>query len=160
MYLALIFNIYNIYMNLDYDNELNIRIESRNIPSAPLQPLYDFRPVMTKYTWFQSIEEKSIVPTKHYEYAPSKVFNPGNRAPINYFLQNIDKESTLRNQFMALQKSDQKEYVPDLNSTLYDNPMAYTPNYFSPTQSTNVNANNCQKDTSLFYNHIRTNSRK
>ena len=33
---------------------------------------------------------------------------------------NVDTESKLRNQFMALQKSIQSTYVPDLNSSLYE----------------------------------------
>ena len=36
--------------NFDYDNELNTRLENRNTPSEPLQPLFDFRPLSTKYT--------------------------------------------------------------------------------------------------------------
>jgi len=143
-------------MNIDYDNELNERLRPRNIPSSPLQPLYDFRPVSTKYTLFQIKEERPPAPEIKYEYSQN-VFNPSNRAPPNYYFQNIDKESSLRNQFTPLQKSDQSVYVPELNSNLYENPMAYTPSYFSPTNAT---TQTCDKDTSFFYNHIRTNCRK
>ena len=45
-------------VNLDYDNELNKRLEIRYKPSESLQPLYDFRPVSTKYT---HINNKHIV---------------------------------------------------------------------------------------------------
>jgi len=41
-------------------------------------------------------------------------------APVNTMLNNVDKESMLRNQFIALQKSDLVEYVPSSNSDLYN----------------------------------------
>jgi hypothetical protein len=142
-------------MNIDYDNELNLRLSKRNIPSSPLQPLYDIRPVSTKYTLFHTVDKKEPQNT---DYNYNNVFNPGFRAPPNYYFQNIDRESILRNQFAALQKSDQSVYVPELNSNLYENNMAYIPTYFSPTEATTNTK--CDKDTSLFYNHIRTNYRK
>ena len=143
-------------MNLDYDNELNKRLESRNTPSAPLQPLFDFRPTMTRYTWFQTVDPK-IPGSINYGYDPKEVFNPGSRAPISYFMQNVDTESTLRNQFFALQKSPQKEYVPELNSTLYENAMAYSPDFFSPTDATTAP---CQQSTKTFYNTVKMDAKQ
>ena len=144
--------------NLEYDNELNNRLLPRNRPSVALQPLYNVRPTATKYTWFHSIDRKLNVPTLSYDFNIYNDFNPGDRAPINYFIQNIDKESQLRNQFMALQKSDQAAYVPELNSDLYKNKFSYEPIPFSVTNS--VNERKCQPESSVFYNHIRTNVRK
>uniref|UniRef100_A0A6C0EUP3 Uncharacterized protein n=1 Tax=viral metagenome TaxID=1070528 RepID=A0A6C0EUP3_9ZZZZ len=146
-------------MNIDYDNELNGRISSRNIPSSPLQPLYDIRSVSTKYTLFHTVDKKEPQNT---DYNYNNVFNPGFRAPPNYYFQNIDRESLLRNQFAALQKSDQSVYVPELNSNLYENNMAYKPNTpsYSPTEATTQPLCEKDKDTSLFYNHIRTNYKK
>ena len=144
--------------NLEYDNELNKRLEGRNTPSGPLQPLYDFRPVSTKYTLFHTID-KPIPQTPQYTYDPHQVFNPGYRAPIDYFMRNIDTESTLRSQFFALQKGPQSVFVPELNSQLYENRMAYTPEYFAPTDA----STRCKSDNdieSLFYNCVRSNSRK
>ena len=144
-------------MNIDYDNELNKRLETRNVPSGPLQPLYDFRPVSTKYTLFHSVDEK-IPKTPQYAYDPHQIFNPGDRAPIDYFIKNIDIETKLRSQFFALQTGPQAVYVPELGSQLYENPMAYSPEYFSPTDAT---TRQCNTDNqTLFYNCIRTNSKK
>lgn len=144
--------------NLDYDNELNKRLENRNIPSAPLQPLYEFRPVATKYTHFHTIDKK-IPSEPQYVYDPQQIFNPGDRAPIDYFMRNVDVETKLRSQFFAIQNSPQSVYVPELNSQLYENPMAYSPEFFSPTDATTK----CQEQESsnqTFYNCIRTNSKK
>jgi len=147
--------------NLNYDNELNIRLENRNRPSQLLEPLYDFRPVSTKYTHFQK-EEPPHQNTLHYSYNPYEVFNPGDRAPIDYFMKNIDVESTLRSQFFALQKSPQVFYVPELNSQLYEDSMAYSPEFFSPTEAITEKSKcvtNGDNET-IFYNCIRSNSRK
>lgn len=153
--------------NLDYDNELNNRLKDRWLPSESLQPLYDLRPCSTKYTWFQTIEETpktTVNQIKYMPYTPSSVFNPGDRAPVDFFLTSIDQESRLRNQFMALQKSDQAVYVPCTESDLYNNPMV-------PQDKSNYkNVNNLQsredkikdkhKNTDLFHNPTRTNIRK
>jgi hypothetical protein len=156
--------------NLDYDNELNKRLENRNTPSAPLQPIYDIRPVATKYTMFHTVDQTNQYQyhkqcQKHYQYDPHQIFNPGDKAPIDYFIRNIDVESTLRSQFFALQKSPQALYVPELNSQLYENPMAYSNpvDCFSPTDATNSIQckNQYNKDNqTLFYNCIKTNSKK
>jgi len=145
-------------MNLEYDNELNKRLETRNVPSAPLQPLFDLRPTMTRYTWFQTVDPK-IPGEVNYPYS-LEVFNPGQRAPISYFLENVDKESTLRNQFFALQRSPQKDYVPELNSSLYENSMAYEPNLglgFAPTEA---QTKNVAPSTKLFYNTVKMDAKK
>jgi hypothetical protein len=144
--------------NLEYDNELNKRLESRNIPSALLQPLYEFRPVSTKYTLFHTID-KPQMKSQDSMYDPHRVFNPGDRAPVDYFMKNVDVESSLRSQFFALQCSPQAVYVPELNSQLYECKMAYSPEFFSPTDAT-TNCTNDYNTQTLFYNCIRTNSRK
>ena len=148
-------------MNLDYDNELNTRLQSRNVPSAPLQPLFDLRPTMTRYTWFQTVDPK-MPGQVNYPYDPKEVFNPGQRAPISYFMQNVDKESTLRNQFFALQRSPQKDYIPELNSTLYENAMAYRPEYlslgFAPTDATETK--HVVQPNKVFYNTVKMDLRK
>jgi hypothetical protein len=41
--------------------------------------------------------------------------------PVSGYINNVNVESTLRNQFFALQKgADQNEYVPSKNSELYN----------------------------------------
>jgi hypothetical protein len=111
--------------NLKYDNELNLRLQQRNIPSNSLKPMFDFRPTPTKYTLFHTVneprEEISSVPLNSYkEYIPTNVFNPGQKAPIDYYIKSIDQESMLQNRFMALQKSDQSVFVPKSTSQIYN----------------------------------------
>jgi hypothetical protein len=156
------------YKNFEYDNELNKRLENRNTPSAPLQPLYDIRPVATKYTMFHTVDPKiNLISTSQYHYDPYQIFNPGDKAPVEYFIRHIDVESTLRSQFFALQQSPQAVYVPQLNSELYENHMAYLnpPDCFSQTDA--KTDGQCSKQSqdefqnqSVFYNCIRTNSKK
>ena len=155
--------------NLDYDNELNKRLENRNTPSAPLQPIYDIRPVATKYTMFHTTDETNQSQyhkqcQKHYQYDPHQIFNPGDKAPIDYFIRNIDVESKLRSQFFALQNSPQALYIPGLNSQLYENNMAYSNEpSFSPTEAKTerqCQTNSEVQNQSVFYNCIRTNSKK
>jgi len=147
--------------NIEYDNELNNRLSTRWFPSNSLTPQFDERPVSTKYTFFQTVEEKPIINTpklQYVNYSPSNVFNPGSRAPSDFFFNNVDLESKLRNQFMALQKSNQSVYVPELTSSLYENSYVYKKEY-SPTDcKTNVNNNIVANNT--FNNFTRYNLRK
>ena len=106
---------------MDYDNELNKRLETRFIPSAQLQPLFDVRSTATRYTHFKTHDEpKNLDINTYTNYSQENVFNPGDRAPVDYFFKSVDVESTLRSQFMALQKSNQAVYVPDTSSDLYN----------------------------------------
>ena len=106
---------------MDYEDELNNRLERRWLPSTSLKPLYETRPTPTKYTWFQSTDtpKKETVSLMQYNEYSSSVFNPGTRAPVEYYMKSIDVESKLRSQFMALQKSDQSAYIPEVSSELY-----------------------------------------
>ena len=135
------------------DNELNIRLNERNIPTQSLKPNFDFRPQPTKYTDFQIIDNdvESNVPLLNYS---KSGFNPGNRGPTDDFFNKIDLESSLRNQFMALQRNSQSIYVPKLNSDLYVNPMNYSKEYstFKATYERPI----CKKlDPNLFHNSTR-----
>jgi hypothetical protein len=151
--------------NLEYDNELNKRLENRNVPSVLLQPIYDIRPVATKYTIFHTDDKnQNYNQNQNQYYDPHQVFNPG-KAPIDYFIKNIDIESTLRSQFFALQQSPQSVYIPELNSQLYQNDMAYLnpPDSFSTTDATTQCSPQSQNEfqtQSVFYNCIKSNSKK
>lgn len=117
--------------NLKYDNQLNLRLQQRNIPSSSLKPMFDFRPTPTKYTLFHTVneprDETATVPLNSYkEYVPTNVFNPGQKAPIDYYIKSIDQESMLQNRFMVLQKSDQAVFVPKSTSEIYKNDMSNT----------------------------------
>ena len=109
---------------------LNRRLYSRNVPSAPLQPQFSMRPVPTKYTLMPLVDERktSTVPINRYPtYHPTQVFNPGTAvAPWGGFATEINKESTLRNQFFALQNCDQSKYIPGSQSELYHSTVPYS----------------------------------
>lgn len=102
---------------------MNFRTYSRNIPSQPLQPYLDARPVMTKYAIFPIVDlrKPNEVPLiKQATYSPDKIFNPGNDfAPWSGFSSNIDQESDLRNQIYPLQTCTASHYIPSSNSDMY-----------------------------------------
>ena len=106
------------------NGEINDRISSRNVPSASLKPFYYQTPVSTKYGYMQILDQHkpSNVPLHNYPiFSPHTTFNPGNNmAPWDGFANNVNVESTLRNQFFALQDCEQAEYVPSSRSDLYN----------------------------------------
>ena len=105
-------------------DELNERISSRNIPSEPLQPFYYQTPVSTKYGYMPILDQRkeSSVPLNNFPiFSPHTTFNPGNNmAPWHGFANNVNVESTLRNQFFGLQDCEQAYYVPSSKSDLYN----------------------------------------
>ena len=107
----------------DIHKQTNQRIYDRNIPSQILQPYIDFRPVMTKYSYFPIVDPRRpiSVPLQQMPvYNVHSTFNPGNtQSPWSGFATNINTESELRNQIYALQKCSQATYVPSSNSDLY-----------------------------------------
>ena len=115
-------NVY--YCNNNRDLELSNRIYQRNIPSHNLRPYIDTKPVMTKYSTLPVVDLKNKnhqVSLKEYGmYNVQNSFNPGQSAPGSGFFNNVNTESLLRNQFFALQKSDQSVYVPSSTSDLYN----------------------------------------
>jgi hypothetical protein len=101
---------------MERTNELSKRMYERNIPSEPLKSEISFRPEQTKFTILgkeENYRDQSCEPRDKYaNYEPSKIFNPGNGgAPWYGYASNINNESTLRNQFFALQKCDQATTV-------------------------------------------------
>lgn len=114
-------------------DEINDRINNRNIPSSSLEPQYSIRPVGTKYGYMPILDQhkKISVPLDKYKsYSTKNTFNPGNvqaKAPWNGFSNNINVESILRNQIFALQKCEQSEFVPNSNSDLYKTTIDFKP---------------------------------
>lgn len=111
------------------NNIINAKIYERNIPSKPLQPYLDARPVMTKYSLMPIVDPRKITLVKMNQmasYNTSTTFNPGTAvAPWSGYSSNVNTESELRNQIFALQKCDQSVYVPTSASDLYK--YKYTP---------------------------------
>jgi len=116
------------FCNHERLDEINSRISDRNIPSQELRPDLSFRPVSTKYAILPIVDRvpMSNVPLKEYlPFSVETVFNPGTaQAPWRGFAENINVDSSLRNQFFALQKAGQAKYVPSSNSSLYKAPLA------------------------------------
>ena len=154
------------YCNVDKDVELSNRIYERNIPSQPLAPQFSMRSVPTKYSHFPIVDPRApaqLVPIKpHSTYNVEKVFNPGTaQAPWSGFATAIDKESTLRNQFFALQSCDQRYYVPSTASDMYESIIPVTqdvqnhPLLFRQDKFERFNANPYGTGKELFNNHTR-----
>jgi hypothetical protein len=152
------------YCNSDRSKELNERIFARNIPSDPLKSEISFRPEQTKFTILgkeEGYRKTCCEPREKYaNYEPAKIFNPGNGgAPWYGFAANINNESTLRNQGVALQKACQAEWIPSTESELYNVNVASKPvenphphltkmEDFDPFQP-----NTCSIAKLLFHNH-------
>jgi hypothetical protein len=110
--------------NQQRSRELNDRISVRNIPSAPLQPQFSMRPVLTKYSMMPILDQRATpsVPLEQFPtFNPEQTFNPGNaQAPWSLFSSNVNTESILRNQVFALQNCEQAYYVPSSKSELFN----------------------------------------
>jgi len=117
-------------------NTTNKRLYDRNVPSQMLQQYIDVRPVMTKYSYLPIVDPRKEIEVKMNQcptFNPHTTFNPGNtQSPWSGFASNINKESELRNQIYALQKSSQAVYVPSSNSDLYN--YSFNPNEIIPNQ--------------------------
>lgn len=104
--------------------EINSRISERNIPSAALRPSFNVRPISSKYAMMPILETRpaATVPLKSYQqFSTEAVFNPGNgKAPWRGWAERVNLESSLRNQFFAIQRNDRAVYVPNSDSDLYN----------------------------------------
>ena len=154
------------YNHIERDNELNKRISSRNVPSSTLQPQFTPRPLSSKYE-MMPIFDRRPKPTVEIRqepiFNPEAIFNPGTaQAPWQGFSSNINTESTLRNQFFALQKCDQANYVPSRNSDLYNTHVQSQPvqqpfpGLFKESNLASFNPNKYNVATDYFHNNTRT----
>jgi len=130
---------YNITLqNLENQNFINNDIYRRNIPSENMQVHLPQRSISTKYSHFPILDnrkENNVVLNNVKSFDTNETFFPGNRKPhFHGFSNNVDLESSLRNQFFALQKADQAVYVPNSNSDMYENNVNF--------KTTNKNFNN------------------
>lgn len=103
--------------------EINDRIHSRIKPSAIMQPAFSMRPSSSKYAMMPILEQRPV-PTiaipSYQQFTTETVFNPGNaKAPWRGWAERVNLESSMRNQFFALQRNDRAEYVPNSTSDLY-----------------------------------------
>jgi len=114
-------------------DELSNKMFARNMPSHDIQPTFDLRPVASKYTvmpiydqYKPSTEGIHVKPV--FQAQSQEVFYPGTRrAPYNGYASKVNVESTLRNQWFALQRGSQSVYVPSSDSDLYKTTVEYKP---------------------------------
>jgi hypothetical protein len=151
----------------DRVDELNTRIQSRFVPDNALRPNYDPRPVSTKYALFPTIDRKTPSEKLSMEYLGGLGSTPSFSPLINNspFIRNIDTETILRNQTVALQNGiGQSVYVPSSNSDLYNTTVVSRPSeqpfpdlFVKPTFSTNIPHIATQNiGKSDFFNFTRT----
>jgi hypothetical protein len=111
--------------NFEKQDSINRKLYTRNIPSNNIAKNFDPRPVSTKYSTLPMIDHRKetntpIMNTRGYN--SEETFYPGTDKPHYYgYATNVDSESTLRNQFFALQAADQAKYIPPSSSDLYEN---------------------------------------
>jgi hypothetical protein len=156
-------------------DELNQRILDRTVSDKPLAPNFSQRPTMSKYALYPMFERSSSssVPIEeNYNHSLEKNFSPPVAAvgPVSGFINNVDQESELRNQYHALQKgAGQDVYIPSSNSDLYKVSVVSRPSeqpypglfetqQFDQRNHANLAHGNIGKET--FHNNTRTQLRK
>ena len=158
------------YGQMDRVDELNGRIQNRQLPDIPLRPNYDPRPVDTKRSRFPIIDRRKPVKESQYGYLDNSMANhfyPASKnGPPKEYLEQIDTETWLRNQTVALQHgANQGVYVPSSNSDLYKPTITPPPTSLMPLhpllrpdlssyRSSGVVDGSIGKDS--FFNHTRT----
>ena len=153
------------YCDMERTQELSDRMAARNVPSTPLQPNFSIRPVSTKYALMPIFDRrpKATVPIiQQPTYGVDKTFNPGSaQAPWSGFASNVNQESRLRNQFFALQKCEQADYVPSTTSDMYQVTVGGRqeqqpfPDLFVEPDLAPFNPNTCNIGQQLFDNSTR-----
>jgi hypothetical protein len=147
-----------------------LRTFERQLPSQPLQPYLNARPVLTKYTVLPMVDYRkpvSVPLLQQATFTPETIFNPGtDKGPWSGYATNVHHESELRNQTHALQCHNQAIYVPSSKSDLYNYhwnnknrtivqqpfPQLFQPQEFSPV---NANPNSDKIGFALFNNATR-----
>jgi hypothetical protein len=156
--------------NTERTEELSRRMYERNIPSEPLKPAFSPRPEQTKFTVLgkEKPQRKNMchdMMSKTYpNFNPETIFNPGNaQAPWYGFASNVNTESSLRNQFFALQDCNQAKYIPSTKSDLYEvkvtsqpMPMSHPhPHLFRKDDFEPFQPNTLGVAKQLFHNHTQ-----
>lgn len=113
------------YGQQERTDELNKRYAERQFSDQPVKPQYGIRSVQTKYSVFPIVDRRTPInePLNIYLAHSSETnFCPNmSRGPFDGFSENVETESTLRNQRFALQRgADQGIYVPSSTSDLYN----------------------------------------
>jgi hypothetical protein len=119
-------NKYLYYGQFERTDELDKRIyEITLTTTVPLRPNMESRPMETRHAIFPMIStqfhQPSISNRKYLEYDTTKVFSSiQSNGPVEGYLNNIDSESSLRNQYTPLQHGAiQTTYIPSSKSDLF-----------------------------------------
>ena len=121
---------------------------------------------------FERSSSSSVPIEENYNHSLEKNFSPPVAAvgPVSGFINNVDQESELRNQYHALQKgAGQDVYIPSSNSDLYKVSVVSRPSeqpypglfetqQFDQRNHANLAHGNIGKET--FHNNTRTQLRK
>lgn len=120
---------YVYYGNFERTDEIDKRIFDRIRSEVSYQPKFDIRGANTRQSIFPIVPPIQSTPNnlkvsiqKNIPHDPTKVFSPIQTIgkPIEPFFERINVESSLRNQFFALQHgAEQGVYIPSSNSDLY-----------------------------------------
>jgi hypothetical protein len=111
-------------MSSQLNQEINNKIYQRFVPSHSLPPNLSVYSVPTKYVKLGRTDKQPVQNTTQYNYTnynSNTMFCPTLKNG-NYqgYSNHIHLESELRNQFVALQKCDASEYIPNYKSNLYN----------------------------------------
>jgi len=154
-------------MSSQLNQEINNKIYQRFVPSHSLPPNLSVYPVPTKYVKLGVTDNQPEQNTRQsncVNYQSNTMFCPTlKNGNYNGYSSNIHLESELRNQFVALQKCDAAEYIPNYKSNLYT---YSTPSNKKDTQPFEYLFNTAiympfepiltqQQNNSLFCNHTR-----
>jgi len=111
--------------NMERTDELNTRINYRSCTTNTLPATYDVRPISTKFDLMPITDRQPVsnVPVqKQQVFNTEQSFYPGTQqGPWSGMVSNVNLESELRNQTIALQNNPIATYVPSSNSDLYMN---------------------------------------
>ena len=110
--------------NINRTHDLDVRINNRRYPSNKLPVTFEPRGVATNRVHFPMLDarKKSSVKLENRGFFDQSVtFSPGNSAPFNGYMRNIDDESKLKNIIFPDQKAVQSKFIPSSTSDLYSN---------------------------------------
>jgi hypothetical protein len=110
--------------NINRTHDLDKRIEKRFYPEKSLQMEFSVRPTRTRQVLFPILDchRASLNDVQNNGIHNTQTsFSPGDSAPFNGYMSNIDVESRLKNIVFPLQRGVQSKFIPGTESDLFDN---------------------------------------
>lgn len=149
------------------EDAMNNEIYQRNIPSKPVQMVFEPRQVQTRYVRFPMVDSKTptrVTVDHRGPYQQHGQFNPGTSAPYEGYATNVDQDSRVKNMFAANQKyTPQSAFVPSSGSDLYNSPVINNSKpvinqhsmLFEQQSFSTFNPNPNNLGGNMLYNHTR-----